>query len=73
VLPSSRCATVVVARGARCLKGWSTAGASADEQAGEERPSGDGEQRDEQDAPGQDVHGLQGGRGALSAARGWST
>jgi hypothetical protein len=38
VLPSSCCVTVVVAQGARRLRGWSTTRAGAGEQAGEERP-----------------------------------
>jgi hypothetical protein len=88
------CATVVVAQGTRRLKGWSTARAGAGgrgatragEQAGEERLSADGAQREERDAPGRDgahersrrplrrdAHGRKGGRAALSAARGWST
>jgi hypothetical protein len=71
--------------GARRLKGWSTTRAGAGEQEGEERPSGDGERREEWNAPGRDgardksrrplgrdAHGRQGGRGALSAAQGWS-
>jgi hypothetical protein len=38
VLPLSHCAIVVVAQGARRLRGWSTTRAGAGEQAGEERP-----------------------------------
>jgi hypothetical protein len=44
VLPSSS------RRGARRLKGWSTTRAGAGEQAGEERPSGDGARREKRDA-----------------------
>ena len=80
------CATVVVAQGARCLRGWSTTRASAGEQVGEEWPSGDGARGEERDALGwdgawersrrplgRDAHGHQGRRRALSAERGWST
>jgi hypothetical protein len=80
------CATVVVVQGARRLRGWSTACAGAGEQAGEDRPSEDGAWGEERDALGRDgarersrrplgrdAHGRQGGRGPLSAERGWST
>jgi hypothetical protein len=41
-------------RRARRLRGWSTTRAGVGEQAGEERPSGDGARREERDAPGRD-------------------
>jgi hypothetical protein len=47
-------ATVVVAQGARRLRGWSMTRAGVGEQAGEERPSGDGARREERDAVGRD-------------------
>jgi hypothetical protein len=69
-----------------CWRAGGRGAARASEQAGEERPSGDGAWREERDAPGRDgswersrrlpgrdAHGRQGERGALSAARGWST
>jgi hypothetical protein len=69
-----------------CWRAGRRGAAHSGEQAGEERPSGDEAQREERDAlgwdgarersrwpPGWDAHSRQGGRGALSAARGWST
>jgi hypothetical protein len=67
-----------------CWRAGGRGAARAGEQAREEQSSGDGARREERDAPGRMSTGeesptaragctRQGGRGALSAARGWST